>query len=97
MAADNPNSEVVRSRAPVILDDAPARYPSFISGVHAATPIRSWLGVPLLFGDRLIGMVSLDNQQPRFFRPEHARLARLSACKRGSRPLHSSTLRWAMN
>jgi two-component system cell cycle sensor histidine kinase/response regulator CckA len=73
--ADNPNRDVVRSRAPVIVDDAPARYPAFRAGAHAATPIRSWLGVPLLFGDRLIGMLSVDKREPGFFGAEHARLA----------------------
>jgi two-component system, cell cycle sensor histidine kinase and response regulator CckA len=75
VTADNPNREVVRSRAPVLMDDAPTRYPAFRSGPHAANVIRSWLGVPLLFGDRLIGMLALDKEQPGFFRAEHARLA----------------------
>jgi two-component system, cell cycle sensor histidine kinase and response regulator CckA len=75
VTADNPNREVVRSRAPVLLEDAPTRYPVFRSGPHAATLIRSWLGVPLLFGDRLIGMVALDKAQRGFFTAEHARLA----------------------
>ncbi len=75
LTADNANREVVRSRAPVIVDDAPARYPAFRSGPHAPARIRSWLGVPLLFGDRLLGMLALDKGQPGFFTTEHARLA----------------------
>jgi GAF domain-containing protein len=74
-AQDNPNGEVVRSRAPLILDDASAHFEGFRREPHAQAGIRSWLGVPLLFGDRLIGMISLDKREPGFYTEEHARLA----------------------
>ncbi|MGB9631926.1 MAG: ATP-binding protein [Chloroflexaceae bacterium] len=70
-----PNAEVVATRAPVILDDAPACYPHFNSEPYNADPIHSWLGVPLIFGERLIGMLTLDKHQAGFFTGEHARLA----------------------
>ncbi|MGD8398323.1 MAG: GAF domain-containing protein, partial [Anaerolineae bacterium] len=73
-ASDNPNRQVVESRAPVILHDAPAVYGRFEQEPHAQASIRSWLGVPLLFGDRLIGMLALDKQEPGFYNAEHARL-----------------------
>jgi signal transduction histidine kinase/ActR/RegA family two-component response regulator/Trp operon repressor len=72
---DNPNRDVVRTRAPVILDDAQARYEGFRREPHAKTRVRSWLGVPLLFGDQVIGMISLDNHKPGFYTQEHADLA----------------------
>jgi GAF domain-containing protein len=72
---DNPNGEVMRRRAPFILDDAPELYEEFHREPHAAISIRSWLGVPLLLGDRLIGMLALDKHEPGFYTPEHARLA----------------------
>jgi signal transduction histidine kinase/CheY-like chemotaxis protein len=75
MANDNPNREVVRSRTPLILDDASAAYEAFCRKPHAQANIRSWLGVPLLFGDRLIGMIALDKREPGFYSEEHARLA----------------------
>ncbi len=71
---DNPNRKVVRQRAPVIVDDAPQVYSEFHKEPHAAAGIRSWLGVPLLFGERLIGMLALDKREPGFYTPEHARL-----------------------
>ena len=71
----NPNREVMLRRAPVILDDAPAIYPGFQSEPYVQTPIRSWLGVPLLFRDQLIGMIALDKREPNFYTEEHARLA----------------------
>ncbi len=70
-----PNAEVAATRKPVILDDAPAKYPHFLTEPYVADPIRSWLGVPLLFGERLIGMLTLDKHQAGFFTSEHARLA----------------------
>ncbi len=71
----NPNREVVRSRAPVIIDDAPVAYGDFYRQPHAAAGIRSWLGVPLLFGDRVIGMIALDKREPGFYTRQHAQLA----------------------
>jgi signal transduction histidine kinase len=72
---NNPNREVIRRRASFIVDDAPAVYPIFHTKPHAAANIRAWLGVPLLFGDQLIGMLTLDKREPGFYTQEHARLA----------------------
>ena len=74
-ADDNPNRKVVRSRLPLILKDAPAVYEGFQQEPHVQAGIRSWLGVPLLFGDQLLGMVTLDKREPGFYTQEHARLA----------------------
>lgn len=71
---DNPNREVVLARAPIILDDASAQYAEFRRSPHALAQIHSWLGVPLLFGDRLIGMLALDKREIGFYNQEHARL-----------------------
>lgn len=70
-----PNAEVAATRAPVILDDAPVSYPHFNNEPFSADPIHSWLGVPLIFGERLTGMLTLDKYQAGFFTGEHARLA----------------------
>jgi signal transduction histidine kinase/CheY-like chemotaxis protein/HPt (histidine-containing phosphotransfer) domain-containing protein len=67
---DNPNRDVVRTRAPLILRDAAGT-----SSFGPESEIRSWLGVPLLFGDRLTGMLTLDKKQPGFYRREDAQLA----------------------
>jgi PAS domain S-box-containing protein len=71
--ARNPNREVVRNRVPMILEDAPAVYEGFRK--PESVGIRSWLGVPLLFGDRLLGMLTLDKRETGFYTGEHARLA----------------------
>jgi GAF domain-containing protein len=71
---DNPDTVVLRERQPLILGDAPAAYPSF--DLDPATHhIRSWLGVPLLVHERVIGLLAVDSTVPNYFTPEHARLA----------------------
>jgi len=72
---DNPNVEVIRTRQPLILADAPARYVAFQSPLHAPTRIRCWLGVPLIYGERLIGMLTLDKHEVGFYTDEHAQRA----------------------
>jgi PAS domain S-box-containing protein len=68
---DNPNSVVVSQRQPLILDDAPAAHPPFKEGPHRH--IRSWLGVPLIHHDQLIGVLAVDSKQPHHFTDEHIR------------------------
>lgn len=72
---DNPNGRVMRTRAPVILEDAPTEYAEFHRQPHEVANIRAWLGVPLFFGDRVIGILALDKSTPGFYAPEHARVA----------------------
>jgi PAS domain S-box-containing protein len=78
---DNPNQEVVRTRESFIVTDAPAVYAEFSNEPHAAAGIRSWLGVPMLVGERLIGMIALDKSEPGFYTPAHARLAEAFAAQ----------------
>ncbi len=75
MTNSNPNVQVVRTRAPLILEDAPAIYPEFRREPHRKAGIRAWMGVPLLYGDRVIGMLTLDKKEPGFYTREHARVA----------------------
>ncbi len=70
---DNPNTVVIEQRQLHVLEDAPAVYPSFCEG--ASCHVRSWLGVPLIIHDRVIGMLALDSTQPDYFNAAHARLA----------------------
>jgi len=78
---DNPNSEVIRTRAPFIVDDVLAVYEVFQEDPHQQTAIRSWLGVPMLVGERLVGMITLDKREPGFYTQKHARLAEAFAAQ----------------
>ena len=72
---------MLESREPVIISDARAHYSGFSKEPHAATDIHSWLGVPLLIGDRIIGMLALDKHQPNFYTETHARTVRAYAAQ----------------
>jgi PAS domain S-box-containing protein len=78
---DNPNREVIRTRASFIVDDAPEVYEEFRREPHASAGIHSWLGVPMLVGEQLIGMVTLDRTEPGFYDQKHARLAEAFAAQ----------------
>ncbi len=62
---DNPNSQVILSGQPYVLNNAPDLYGSFGKVEHAY--IRSWLGVPLKVHDKVIGMLTLDHSLPNFY------------------------------
>ncbi|MDH4136037.1 MAG: GAF domain-containing protein, partial [Anaerolineae bacterium] len=69
---DNPNSVVIQQRQPYILADAPAAYAIFQEDTHSH--VRSWLGVPLIVRDRVIGMLAVESMKPNYFTSNHARL-----------------------
>jgi PAS domain S-box-containing protein len=75
LTGPGPNAEVARLRTAVILDDAPKVYARFNEEPYRVDPIRSWLGVPLIFGECLIGMITIDKYEPGFYTQEHARIA----------------------
>ncbi|MFQ5854661.1 MAG: diguanylate cyclase [Anaerolineae bacterium] len=70
---DNPNTVVIQQRRPHILCDAPAAHAPFHREPHSH--IRSWLGVPLIVHEQVIGMLAVDSSQPDHFTADHARLA----------------------
>ncbi|GEM_PF-1353729 len=70
---DNPNTRVIRQRRPLILNHPTAEYAIFREPLHRH--IRSWLGVPLIVRERVLGMLAIDSVQPNFYTADHARLA----------------------
>jgi signal transduction histidine kinase len=70
---DNPNTIVIQKRQAFILNDAEQKY-----GVFRDDPlsnhIRSWLGVPMIVRDEIIGLLSLDSVQSNYFTEHHAEL-----------------------
>jgi signal transduction protein with GAF and PtsI domain len=72
--ADVPNGEVVHRRRPLIVGDT-ENYRAFRRGLHVGANIRSWLGVPMLDGRRLLGVLALDKTEPDFYTNEHASVA----------------------
>ncbi|HEX2832429.1 MAG TPA: GAF domain-containing protein [Thermoanaerobaculia bacterium] len=72
--SDIPNSEVIYRRRPLIVSDT-EQYRAFRRGLHVGDGIRSWLGVPLLHGEHLLGMLALDKAEPDSYSHEHAQMA----------------------
>lgn len=70
---DNPNTVVIQERRPHIVNDAARAYAPFNEKPH--NHIKSWLGVPLIAQNQVIGMLSVDSSEPGHFTEEHARLA----------------------
>ena len=70
---DNPNTVVIQQRKPLILGDAGSVYPAFREESHAAH-IRSFLGMPLIVADQVIGMLTVDHTQSNYFTQDHVRL-----------------------
>lgn len=69
----SPNTVVLETREPYILDDAPAHYDAFTKPPH--NHIHGWMGIPLIFQDRVIGLLVIDSKQKDRFTEEDARLA----------------------
>ena len=68
--ADNPNTKVIQSRAPLILKNAPQAYAAF----KEMPSIQSWLGVPLIVQGMPIGILTLDSGKLGHFTEEDAQL-----------------------
>lgn len=75
--------QVLQQREAVIVDDLHT-YPLFVytykegQGKQVDTlwkKLRSWMAVPLLIDDHVIGMLSLNHHRPNFYTPQHASLA----------------------
>ena len=65
-----------QSLQPLILEDASVAYPQYFNaGPHAAAKIRSFMAVPIVLNQEMIGLITLDKQEPGFYQDQHARLA----------------------
>lgn len=70
---DNPNTKVIESRQPVLLRDTYEEYPVFRTLDHASH-IRSWLGVPLIVHNRIIGLLAIDSRETNHFTHDDIKL-----------------------
>ncbi len=70
---DNPNTEVLRQRKPLIFNEISEIYEVFKRPPQ--NYIRSWLGVPLIFQERVIGLLAIDSKDPKRFTEKDVELA----------------------
>ncbi|NWF64515.1 MAG: diguanylate cyclase [Chloroflexi bacterium] len=59
---ENPNTAVIQQSSAVYLPDVRARYEQFNHPPH--NHIRSWLGIPLIAQDKVIGLLAIDGSTP---------------------------------
>ncbi len=76
---DDPATDVIEKRETVVIANVSARFEHFNEEAHGQGRIKGWMGVPLLVGDRLIGMLALDKFEEDFYTAEHAETARAFA------------------
>ncbi len=74
---DNPNTVVIQTGKPYLLPDIGKVYQMFKLPPH--NHIRSWLGIPLIFQERVIGLLAIDSINPNQFREEDINLATMFA------------------
>lgn len=69
---DAPHFQIIaRNRQPIVIPETM----DFEGWRHdGPTPIRSWIGVPLLVSNRLIGVLSVDHLQPHFYQEADSQL-----------------------
>jgi GAF domain-containing protein/two-component sensor histidine kinase len=63
---------IVETRRPVVVEDAAAG-PDYIP-IEGQTPIRGWVGAPLLVDDQVIGLLTADSSQVGAYTEEDAQL-----------------------
>jgi diguanylate cyclase (GGDEF)-like protein/PAS domain S-box-containing protein len=72
---DNPNTQVIQTRMPLIENDVSSIYSDSDNGVQSKYKNRGWMGVPMIIGDRVIGMLSFDKNIPNFYNEEQSHFA----------------------
>ena len=77
MGDDQPGSLVIRKRKPVIVSNMDKEFPAFNN--MAKLPIKSWIGVPLIFQKEIIGLLAIDSLKENDYTEDHARLAQAFA------------------
>ncbi len=72
VGTDSPNAYVFATRGPVTFPDIPAQFNHFQQEAdrYQSGAIRSWLAVPLMFDEEIIGLVTIDRNEVRPFTPE---------------------------
>jgi diguanylate cyclase (GGDEF)-like protein/PAS domain S-box-containing protein len=74
---NNPNTIVMETGKPYLLPEIGEVYSEFKKPPH--THIHSWLGVPLIFQERVIGLLAIDSTTPNQFTQENMSLAKAFA------------------
>lgn len=63
---NSPGTKALQSRKPVICNNLPEEFPDFLQ-VPGEVPVLSWLGLPLIANNEVIGLMALDSTSPNFY------------------------------
>jgi diguanylate cyclase (GGDEF)-like protein len=74
---ENPNTPVIQTGKPHLFHEVSEAYEIFKHPPH--NHIRSWLGVPLIFHERVIGLLAIDGSKPGQFTEKDINLAAMFA------------------
>jgi len=70
---ENPAIRAIREHKIVICNNVPGEFPGFVSADRDFVPL-SWLGIPLIYEDKVIGLLALDNKAPNAYNDQHVRV-----------------------
>jgi diguanylate cyclase (GGDEF)-like protein len=70
---DNPNRVVIETGQPYYLPETEKAYKAFQTPPH--NHIKSWLGVPLIAQNKIIGLLAIDSEEPSDFSAEDIKIA----------------------
>ncbi len=74
---DNPNTLVIQHQKPFSFEDVQKEFVTYQKKEFAH--IHSWLGVPLIVHDLIIGMIALEKSEENFYNNNHVKLVRAFA------------------
>lgn len=72
-----PNYHVIVAKQPLVLGDVRMNFPHFATEAreYDSGHIRTWMGIPLIAGDNIVGMVTMDRSNVQPFTAEDVELA----------------------
>ncbi len=71
---DSPSSRVVQERRTIFCNDVPNNFVGFINTSDNFVTM-SWLGIPLIYEQKVLGILALDNSAPNAYTERHIQLA----------------------
>src|SRR5437016_9451998 len=74
-------SKVIKSRRPILISTAEEAYAQ--GAIADQIPAESWLGVPILAGERVLGVIALENRRPHAYGEADERLLSTLATSMG--------------
>lgn len=75
---DNPNTVVAETKKPLIIGKIPGKYSSFKERPREYTG-KSWMGIPLVFRAKVMGILTFDKDEEGFFNSKQANLGTVFA------------------